>query len=366
MIPAENDTHRSAFPSPWSVTAQAPLGHCPVQTITAPFVPGQVCWFSGAGPTVTGVPKPEISAPGAYVVAAMSSEAPPGAVNSIFTDEACPANDAGVVDPRCLQVDPTHGVAQGTSMSAPMVTGAIALLFERNPTLTETQIVPILQGGAHYFRAPAYDLATDVLVPFEDEGGPGELDILGSFQVMDQMSDPVLTLPSPCASATSCKSWITLSTDYVLADGSTPTVAIVELRTAGGTLPDLFEPSRLRPAVTVDGLTLDTPPTLVRRGPGVWFYSLTPPAGFGGQSITFGANFDGVPIVIPRTLSVATDPWTATSPSQATGSGCTAAPSHARPPGARGEAWAWGGCLGVLVVLSRRRTRRITASRMPR
>src|SRR5262249_43231842 len=32
---------------------------------------GEVCWFSSAGPTAAGVPKPEIAAPGALVVSAM-------------------------------------------------------------------------------------------------------------------------------------------------------------------------------------------------------------------------------------------------------------------------------------------------------
>jgi hypothetical protein len=43
-------------------------------TYAAP-IPGDVCWFSSAGPTVTGVQKPEVSAPGGLVIAAMSGQA---------------------------------------------------------------------------------------------------------------------------------------------------------------------------------------------------------------------------------------------------------------------------------------------------
>jgi hypothetical protein len=331
------------------------VGGLPVEA-TAPFVEGEVCWFSSAGPTVTGVPKPEISAPGAWVIGAMSSQAPPGSPNSIFSDAHCPAApDGGAADPRCLRVDPGHAAAEGTSMSAPMVTGGIALMLERDPTLTETQLVPILQGGAHYFRSG--------FVEFEDQGGPGELDIVGSFQVMDRMSDPRSTLPGPCESGASgsepkCESWITLSTDYVLADGSTPTVAIIELRTAEGQLADLFQPSRLQPTVTVAGTALVPKPSLVRRGPGVWSYSVTSPVAFGGMSMTFGATFDGAPIVAPHALAIATDPWTATYPSRAAGSGCSAAGSRGATgatPSPGGSAWVCLGCLGALVAAIRLR-----------
>jgi hypothetical protein len=282
-----------------------------------PYEEGEVCWFSGAGPNVLGVPKPEISAPGAWVVAAMSSQAPPSSPESIFWNPYCPPPANGApVDPRCLQVDPGHAVAEGTSMSAPMVTGAVALMFQKNPTLTEGLLVPILQGGAHYFRSLR---RSSSFVPFEDQGGPGELDIVGSFGVMDQMADPKTVLPSAESS------WMTLSTDYMLADGTTATVAVIELRTADGEqAADFFEPSRLVSRVTVDGLALEPPPVVVRRGPGVWFYSVLPAPGFGGQSISFGATFDGEPIVTPRTIPIATDPWTATYPSEPAG-GCAVA-----------------------------------------
>jgi hypothetical protein len=316
----------------------------------APFLEGEVCWFSSAGPNVLGVPKPEISAPGAWVVAAMSSQAPTTSPDSIFQDSYCPPPAPGApVDPRCLQVDAQHAVAEGTSMSAPMVTGAVALMLEKDRTLTETQLVPILQGGAHYFRKilPGF-------VEFEDQGGPGELDILGSFAVMDQMSDPALMLPSANTS------WITLSTDYMLADGSTATIAIIELRTADKLAADLFAPSRLAPLVKVDGQSVDPPPAVVRRGPGVWFYSVLPQPGIGGQSITFGATFDGEPIVTPRTIPIATDPWTATYPSEATG-GCSIAGARRRGSSDTPSWMAWASGLALLAVVRRRARARAPA-----
>jgi hypothetical protein len=317
----------------------------------APTRLGEACDFSGAGPTVTGVPKPEISAPGSWVIAALSSEATPGSLESIFSID-CPLSPKGSFDPRCLQVDKDHAAQEGTSMSAPMVTGAIALLLEREPKLTQTEIVPILQGGAHYFRS--FSLGS---VEFEDQGGPGELDILGSLAVMNLMKDPVLMLPSPS------KSWLTLSTDYVLADGSTPTVAILELRTAEGAYADLFQAARLQPVVTVDGTPLDPLPTLTKRGPGVWFYSVQPPPGLGGQSITFGATFDGEDIVRRRSVPIATDPWTASYPSPAGGS-CGVGPAHVE--GGPSSPWGrWAACFGVTAAFALAR-RRFKDPRQPR
>ncbi len=292
-----------------------PTGGLPLDTFRL-ISRGQTCDFSGAGPTVTGVQKPEISAPGALVIAAMSGQAAPGSPESIFTTDACIQPD-GTSDPQCFEVDAEHAVAQGTSMSAPMVTGAVALLLEKNPTLTQSQIVPILQGGAHFFRS-----APVGSIEFEDQGGPGELDVVGSLAVMSEVKDPSLMLPS------STTSWLTLSSDYVLADGTTPTVAILELRTADGEhAANLFQAARLQPVVTIEDSPLSPPPTLVRRGPGVWFYSIQPARGLGGHSVTFGATFDGADIVKRRTIPIATDPWTASYVATVSG-GCSVGPRH--------------------------------------
>jgi subtilisin family serine protease len=305
-------------------------------------VSGDVCWFSSAGPTVTGVPKPEISAPGGLVVAALSEYAHPDDVYapaSIFINPDCPAlTDGGASDPDCMEVDPTHAVAVGTSMSAPQAAAAAALLFQRDPTLTQDEVVALLQAGAHPFRTGT--------PRFEDQGGPGELDVQGSLDALDQMRDPKLVLPSAAAS------WITLSADELTADGSTPLTAIVELRTAGGThRADLFSASRLAPVVKLDGSMLSQLPVMQRRAPGVWLFTVTPPAGLGGHTLTLGATFDGEPIVTPKSVAIATDVWTANYPSSVSGS-CSVSSRRAGGDGMTGCPW-W--VVGVLWVLRRRR-----------
>ncbi len=266
---------------------------------------GEVCWFSSAGPNLSGVPKPEIAAPGGLVVGAMSSEALPGSPNSIFS-AVCPAKDGEDAGTHCLQVDADHAISQGTSMSAPLVAGAVALLFERDPTLTQDALVGLLQAGAHPFRGRH---------PFDDQSGPGELDVVGTLDALDQTWDPSEVLPDPGSS------WLTLSAGYLAADGSTPLTAILELRTLGGAhRADLFDRTRLRPVVSIDG-EAQSLPTLVRRAPGVWTFTIASGAGLGGSSITLGATFDGEAVVVPKTVPIATDVWSSEYAATASG-GC--------------------------------------------
>jgi subtilisin family serine protease len=296
-----------------------PIGRAITDQVSAPaqrdLVDGEVCWFSSAGPTATGVPKPEIAAPGALVVSAMSRNAAPGSPGSVFSSASCPPSKNGVTDRRCLQIDDTHAIATGTSMSSPVVAGIVALLLQQDPTLTQDKVLALLQAGAHRYRTST---------PFDDRAGPGEADAMGSLDALDQMRNPALQLPALP------RSWITLSSDYVAADGSTPLTAIVELRTADGAhRADFFDAGRLAPVLLVDGRPIAAP-AMVRRGPGVWFFVWEPPPGLGGSRATFGATFDGSPIVTPRTVPIAPDRWTALYPSHASGSSCTFAPANER------------------------------------
>ena len=301
---------------------------------TRNLVDGEMCWFSSAGPTVTGQPKPEISSPGGLVIAALSGQALPGTPGGVFTNPSCPpVKKGGANDPKCLQIDINHGVAVGTSMSAPLVAGAVALLLQVDPTLTQDKVLALLQAGAHPFRGDA---------PFQDQGGPGELDVLGSLDALERMHDPQAFLPS------ANKSWLTLSADYVAADGSTPITAIVELRTADGQHRADLLGDRLQAVVKLDGVPT-IPPAILRRGPGVYTFVVQPPAGYGGSSLTFGATFDGVDIVAPRTVPVAADVWASQYGSSVKG-GC-AVGSPPREPA--GLSWMAVG-LGAALVRRRR------------
>ncbi len=280
------------------------------------LIDGEVCWFSSAGPNSDGVPKPEISAPGGVVASTASRQAPVGSLRSIFTTTACPARKGP--DPTCLLVDADHGISAGTSMSSPIVAGVAALLLQRDPTLTQDKVSTLLQAGAHRFRGPA---------PFEDQNGPGEVDALGALDALERSKDPRAFLPSLATS------WMALSSDYVPADGSRDITAILELRSADGQgRADVFDTQRLAGVVRVEGAELPVGPVL-RRGPGLYtFVFRLGRQGLGMKNATFGATFDGAPIVASHTLPIATDAWNAHYPSRFSG-GCASSPGGASDGG---------------------------------
>jgi subtilisin family serine protease len=79
-----------------------------------------IATFSSHGPRRDGVMKPEIAAIGQHVISVFSS-----ASTAIASD---------IIIPRLYRKN------QGTSMSAPVVTGAVALLLQANPSATVTQL----------------------------------------------------------------------------------------------------------------------------------------------------------------------------------------------------------------------------------
>ena len=91
--------------------------------------------FSSPGPS--GDPartgqKPEITAPGEWIISAISEDA----INSLIESGAA------------VDVDRKFVAMRGTSMAAPHVTGAIALMLQRNPALTASQIEMLLARNA--------------------------------------------------------------------------------------------------------------------------------------------------------------------------------------------------------------------------
>ncbi|MBN2417441.1 S8 family serine peptidase [bacterium] len=85
--------------------------------------------FSSPGPTRDGRQKPEIVAPGEFILSARSS-------SMAWPDDYYTASDS------------LHRAWSGTSMSAPHVTGTIALMLQKNPGLTSSQIKSVLIGTA--------------------------------------------------------------------------------------------------------------------------------------------------------------------------------------------------------------------------
>ncbi|MCS7210420.1 MAG: S8/S53 family peptidase, partial [Chloroherpetonaceae bacterium] len=101
--------------------------------LTATDRTGNISTFSSLGPTRDGRIKPDIAAPGQMIIAALSATA---------TNPSPPAASSIAVGGR-------HQVLNGTSMAAPHVTGAVALMLAVNPTLTWEQVRTVLQQTAN-------------------------------------------------------------------------------------------------------------------------------------------------------------------------------------------------------------------------
>jgi subtilisin family serine protease len=95
-------------------------------------VVGRTSPFSSLGPTRDGRSKPEVSAPGQYVTAALAS----GSELAEVSERVFNAR-------RLLTIE-------GTSMAAPVVTGILALMLQRKPTLSVAEARQILTETARH------------------------------------------------------------------------------------------------------------------------------------------------------------------------------------------------------------------------
>ncbi|HKR02554.1 MAG TPA: S8 family serine peptidase [Pyrinomonadaceae bacterium] len=90
---------------------------------------GDYASYTGTGPTADGREKPDITAPASSIYSAKSS------------------TGTSIVAPLAPD-SPSHVSASGTSAAAPVVAGAVALLFEANPNLTSDQIKEVIKSTA--------------------------------------------------------------------------------------------------------------------------------------------------------------------------------------------------------------------------
>jgi subtilisin family serine protease len=287
------------------------------------------CYFSSSGPTPFGVQKPEIAAPGGFVAAAMAAAADPRKFpGGLFDLGGCPPQN-----PFCAVVDEYHAIATGTSMSTPHVAGAVALLMNVDPSLTQARATAALQAGARF---------TSGHVPDLNQLGPGSLDVEGArVALLDMMSAPVAASPS--------RSWYSLSSAYARPDPTWPVWGAIELRTAGGDVAAGIDGSKLALSVSGGGVVLQRI-TQVRQG--LFRFALAGRPVDLGNEITIDVSYAGTSLG-KRTLPVGWDNWSASDPEVTAVGACGVARAGAGAD-VRGEI----AVAGLAIVALRRRRRR--------
>jgi subtilisin family serine protease len=101
---------------------------------TTPAGTGFIASFSGIGPSRDGTQKPDITAPGTAVMSSLSAD----------VATTCTGGNAPLYGPD----GPSHQVLAGTSMATPHVTGATALLMQKNGAMTPEQVKSYLNAHA--------------------------------------------------------------------------------------------------------------------------------------------------------------------------------------------------------------------------
>lgn len=234
---------------------------------------GQYCWaareqlgdiavFSSGGPTRDGRLKPEIAAPGRTIVSALSRQA------------AAPI--------QLIAPDSVHVALQGTSMAAPHVTGAIALVLQYAPNLTPEEVKAHLAATAvqDAFTRHAYTGEPDG-VP-NNQWGYGKLDVEALVQAVASTAEIVALRLTP-------------RTD-TLPVGASVQFQAVAVTAAGGTIP----------GVAVDWASSDTAVAQVSPG------GLVTARALGSATITARTGTVSaaatIQVVAPATLLVRADP----------------------------------------------------------
>lgn len=149
---------------------------------------GQISTFSSRGPSRDGRTLPTILAPGQFVFSALSTMVNPNEL------------DSNVIDVSGIYIG-----EQGTSMSAPHVTGAIALLLQFKPDLDYSQIIELVK------KAGRNDSFTGSLP--NNNAGWGKLDVLKLLQFVTSAENPNYSIKDFQITPNPTNSFVRIPTD---------------------------------------------------------------------------------------------------------------------------------------------------------
>ena len=136
--------------------------------VHAGTVQGRISPYSSTGPTFDGRIKPDVVAPGTNIISSFSHFLPP---------------DTGLMRESDFQgITYPWGVETGTSMSAPMVAGTIALWLQACPTLTPADILQVFRRTCQH-PDPELSYPNMIYGYGEIDAYRGLLDILGVDQI---------------------------------------------------------------------------------------------------------------------------------------------------------------------------------------
>lgn len=162
-------------------------------TYSGPAPIGAIATFSSIGPSRDGFQKPDIAAPGMGIGAARSADASGTCAAFVYQ-----LNDGGV-----------HMINQGTSMAAPHVTGATALLFQKFGAWTPEQV------KSYLFSHATIDANTGA--PWNTTWGNGKLHL-------GDLIDPTVAVTSPNGGET-----VTIGTSANLQWSATDNVGVTSV-----------------------------------------------------------------------------------------------------------------------------------------
>ena len=133
---------------------------------------GQKASFTSRGPGLGVAPKPDIASPGMSIVSSLNSGYPGTSVTGTYGGFP-------------------WGPMSGTSMSAPLVTGTVALLLETNPKLAPPDVIALFKGTRTAHSA---------------DTGWARLDVLGLIRAAESPSSVAHTALAPAIAVT--RTWI--------------------------------------------------------------------------------------------------------------------------------------------------------------